>query len=125
MSTEREKQIHRDKAKARERLTELQGLPPLARKPHGAAILSVLLLYPECLQQYLTLSRYSIDGLFSRSVVSDSFATPWTLARQASLSVGCPRQEWGVLPFPSPGDLPDPGIDLLSPALQAGSFPGG
>ena len=45
--------------------------------------------------------------LFSCSVVSDSFATPWTIARQAPLS----RQEyWSGLPFPSPGDLPEPGI---------------
>ena len=52
--------------------------------------------------------------LFSCSVVSDSFVTPWTAAHQAPLSMGFPRQEyWSVLPFPSPGDLPDPGIKLL------------
>ena len=83
----------------------------------------LLLLYPEYLQQYLTLSRYSIDGLFSQ-VVSDSFATPWTLARQTPLSMGFPRQEWSGLPCPSPGHLPDPGTKLSSPAFQAGSFPG-
>ena len=45
------------------------------------------------------------------SVVSDSFATPWTVACQAPLSMGFSRQEyWSGLPFPSPGDLPDPGI---------------
>ena len=50
--------------------------------------------------------------LFSHSVVSDSFAVLWTVARQARLSMGFPRQEyWSVLPFPSPGDLPDPGRD--------------
>ena len=50
------------------------------------------------------------------------FATPWTAAHQAPLSKGFPRQEyWGGLPFPSPGDLPDPGIELASPAL-AGRF---
>ena len=39
------------------------------------------------------------------------FATPWTVAYQASLSMGFSRQEyWSGLPFPSPGDLPDPGI---------------
>ena len=44
------------------------------------------------------------------SVVYDS-ATPWTVACQAALSVGFPRQEhWSGLPFPSPGDLPNPGI---------------
>ena len=48
-------------------------------------------------------------------------ATPWTVAHQASLSVGFPRQEyWSGLPFPSPGELPDPGIEpmsLVSPTL--------
>ena len=48
------------------------------------------------------------------------FATPWTVAHQASLSVGFTRQEyWSGLPFPTPGDLPDPGIEPRSPALQA------
>ena len=48
------------------------------------------------------------------------FATPWTVAYQASPSMGFSRQEyWSVLPFPSPGDLPDPGIEPRSPALQA------
>ena len=50
------------------------------------------------------------------------FATPWTVARQAALSLGFSRQEdWSRLSFPSPGDLPDPGIELMSPAL-AGPF---
>ena len=48
------------------------------------------------------------------------FATPWTVARQAPLSIGFSRQEyWSGLPFPSPGDLPKPGIEPRSPALQA------
>ena len=48
------------------------------------------------------------------------FATPWTVGHQAPPSVGFSRQEyWSGLPFPSPGDLPDPGIELRSPALQA------
>ena len=39
------------------------------------------------------------------------FASPWTVARQSPLLIGFPRQEyWSGLPFPSPGDLPDPGI---------------
>ena len=47
------------------------------------------------------------------------FATPWTVAFQASLSVGFPRQEyWSDLPFPSPGELPDPEIEPASLALQ-------
>ena len=46
------------------------------------------------------------------------FATPWTVAYQASPSMGFSRQEyWSGLPFPSPGDLPDPGIEPGSPAL--------
>ena len=52
-------------------------------------------------------------------------ATLWTIARQASLSMGFSRQKyWSGLPFPSPGDLPNPGIEpesLMSPAL-AGRF---
>ena len=48
------------------------------------------------------------------------FETPWTVARQALLSLGFPRQEyWSGLPFPSPEDLPDPGIEPRSPAFQA------
>ena len=53
-------------------------------------------------------------------------ATPWIAASQASLSIEFPRQEyWSKLPFPSPEDLPDPGIKptrLTSPALAAGFF---
>ena len=52
------------------------------------------------------------------------FATPWTIAPQAPLSMGFSRQGyWSGLPFPSPGDLPDPEVKLLSPALQADSLP--
>ena len=52
------------------------------------------------------------------------FAIPWTVARQAALSMGFSRQEYcSGLPFPSPGDLPDPGIEPMSPALQADSLP--
>ena len=52
------------------------------------------------------------------------FATPWTVAYQASLSIGFSRQQcWSGLPFPSPGDLPDPGLEPGSPALQADALP--
>ena len=52
------------------------------------------------------------------------FATPWTVACQAPLSMGFSRQEyWSGLPFPSPGDLPDPGIKPGSPALRADALP--
>ena len=51
------------------------------------------------------------------------FVTLWTVACQAPLSMGFSRQEyWNGLPFPSPGDLPDPGIEPMSPALADGFF---
>ena len=57
--------------------------------------------------------------------MSDSFATPWTVARQASLSVGFPRKEyWSGLPFPPPGDLSNPRTEpasLMSSALAGGN----
>ena len=50
--------------------------------------------------------------------------TPWTVAYQAPLSMGFSRQEcWSGLPFPSPGDLPDPGIEPRSPTLQVDALP--
>ena len=52
------------------------------------------------------------------------FATPWTVAYQAPPFMGFSRQEyWSGLPFPSPEDLPDPGIEPGSPALQADALP--
>ena len=52
------------------------------------------------------------------------FVTPWTVAHQALLSMGFFRQEyWTGLSFPSPGELPNPGIEPASPALQADSLP--
>ena len=51
-------------------------------------------------------------------------ATPWTEEPGAPLSMGFSRQEyWSGLPFPSPGDLPNPGIEPRSPALQANALP--
>ena len=64
-------------------------------------------------------------AVLSRSVMSNSFLTPWTLDRQVPLSMEVSRQEyWSGLPLPSPGDHPYPGIEsvsLASPAL-AGRF---
>ena len=61
----------------------------------------------------------------SCSVMSDS-SIPWTVAHQAPLHTGFCRQEyWSELPFPPPGDLPDPGIETVSavsPALQVDSL---
>ena len=52
------------------------------------------------------------------------FATPWTAAFQVPLSMGFSREEfWSGLPFPSPGDLPDSGIEPGSPALQVNALP--
>ena len=52
------------------------------------------------------------------------FATPWTVAYQALQSMGFSRQEyWSGLPFPSPGDLPNPGIEPRSPVLQTDTLP--
>ena len=50
------------------------------------------------------------------------FVTPWTVARQAPLSMGFSRQYWSGLPFPSPADLPNAGTEPESPTLQADSL---
>ena len=61
-------------------------------------------------------------GLVAKSCLT--LVTPWTVACQASLSMRFTRQEyWSGLPLPSPGDLPDPGIEPWSPTLQADSLP--
>ena len=60
-------------------------------------------------------------GLVTKSCLT--LATPWTIDCQAPLSIGFSRQEyWNGLPFPSPGDLPDSGIEPSSPTLQADSL---
>ena len=62
----------------------------------------------------LCLRACSVASVMSNSV------TPWTVAFQAPLSMGFPRQEYrSGLPFPSPGDLPDPGIQLTSHVCSA------
>ena len=64
----------------------------------------------------------SLRMCITLSVVSDS-AAPWTVACQVPLSMGFSRQEyWSGLPFPSPEELPNPGIEPWSPASQAGSL---
>ena len=63
-----------------------------------------------------------VCGLVAKSGLT--LATPWTVACQALLSMEFSMQEyWSGLPFLSPGDLPNPGIKLKSPALQADSLP--
>ena len=62
-----------------------------------------------------------VGGLVTKSCLT--LVTPWTVVFQAPLSMGFSRQEyWSGLPFPSPGDLPDPGIEPRSPALQTDSL---
>ena len=94
-------------------------------------------LQQTCLQNSLGLCLFMYNVGFSRSLdmkreelVVQSlihvqlFVTPWTVAHQAPLSMGFPSHEyWNGLPFPPPGDLPDPGIKPRSPALQADSLP--
>ena len=77
---------------------------------------------------HLLLGRKAMTNLVKVKVKSLScvrlFATPWTVAYQAPLSMGFSRQEcWSGLPFPSPGDLPNPGIEPRSPALRADALP--
>ena len=70
-------------------------------------------------------SVYTIDDscLHACSVMSNSFATPWTVADQAPLSMGFSTQNyWSGLSCLPPGDLPDPGIKSASPGLQADSL---
>ena len=77
------------------------------------------------LQKMLTpihLSDSGGGGLAAKSY--STLATQWTIACQVPLSMGFPRQEyWSGLPFPSPGDFPNSGIELGCPAVQADSFP--
>ena len=80
---------------------------------------------------WYSLTRSSILDLFSIMVVKamcvcsvmSNSAIPWNVAHQAPLSMRFYRQEyWCEVPFPSPGDLPDPGIELGPPALAGGFF---
>ena len=71
-------------------------------------------------QEILQCQKVSVKSLSHIQL----FVTPWTIAYQAPLPMGFFRQEyWSGLLFPSPGDLPDPGIKPGSPALQADALP--
>ena len=62
--------------------------------------------------------------LLSCKFVSDSFVAPWNVIHQAPLSVGFSKQEyWSGLLFPSPGGLPDSGVELASPVLPVDFLP--
>ena len=77
--------------------------------------------------QYILIDLFNVVRIvvYSLSHVQ-LFATPWTVVHQAHLSMGFSRQEsWNGLPFPSPRDLPDPGMEprsLTSPAMEGGFF---
>ena len=91
--------------------------PCVLRGPERCPLMSCLQIRGRGSQGWLLLA-----GVPSRSVVSDS-VTPWTVARQAPLYMGFSRQEyWNGLPCPPPGDLPNPGIESRSSALQADSL---
>ena len=84
-----------------------------------------LLLLPSIFPSIRVFSNESYGG--GGGLVAKSCPTlvaPWTVARQAPLSMGFSRKEyWSGLPLPSPGDLPNPGIEPGSPAVQADSLP--
>ena len=65
---------------------------------------------------------YGVAGLVAKSC--PTLVTLWAITHQAPLSIGFSRQEyWSGLSFPPPGDLPDPGVEPRSPAVQADSLP--
>ena len=72
----------------------------------------------------MKLSKGKAGGSGFAAKLYPTLVSRWTVARQAPLSMGFSRQEyWSRLPFPSPGDLPTPGIEPRSLALQADSLP--
>ena len=83
-------------------------------------IVITILLYCSCSFFFFNIWKSEKWKCQSLSCV---FAIPWTIACQTPLSMEFFRQEyWGGQPFPSPGDLPDPGMEPGSPALQADSL---
>ena len=80
-----------------------------------------------CVNLHMYVQVDTFNYTVSRSLVAMShltLETLWTVAHQAPLSMGFSRQEsWSGFPFPSPVDLPNPGIEPRSPALQADSLP--
>ena len=93
------------------------------------SLTSLVLDFSRTLEVYLLCKNHltrakqcvCVPCCFSHALLS---ATPWTAAHQAPLSMGFSRQEyWSGLPGPSPGNLPNPGVKTVSPALQADSLP--
>ena len=85
----------------------------------GSSVKKASTLISYCLVSH---TRLWFGGLVAK--LRPTLVTPWTVARQAPLSMGFSRQEyWSGLPFPPPGDLPNPGVEPRSPAWQADSLP--
>ena len=82
-------------------------------------------IYKETENEGSKMGRKIFEEVFVvQSLSHAKLCNPWTVAHQASVSMGFPRQEYlSGLPFPSPGDLPDPGTESASPALQVDSLP--
>ena len=79
----------------------------------------------KCKRGFLLSQRKRCWSCFKVKVAQScpTLCDPWTIAHQAPPFMGFSRQEyWSGLPFPSPGDLPDPGIEPRSPTLQADAF---
>ena len=71
-------------------------------------------------EEDITVVNIYAPNIGAPQYIDKHFVTPWTVAYQAPPSMGFSKQEyWSGLPFPSPGDLPDPGIKPGSPAFQA------
>ena len=91
-----------------------------------STLIALVLSYNHLLLYYcnsLPAMLFICTHLYELSRFSCLFATPWTVACQAPLSMGFSRQEnWSGSPCPPPGDLPDPGMEPGSPVLQADSL---
>ena len=103
-----------------QRATQLCDKPWCVWSPEGGLLPPLDAGFTE--RKAASISPFKVKSVLVAPVMSDS-ATPKTVARQAPLSMGFPRQEyWSGVPFPSPGDLSDPGTEPASPTLQADSL---